>query len=69
MKWFLFVILLNVDNTSKVLQDEVSYSTMVECFEARELEVKVRGRPIKNYQVVCVEKDFTQYIKSDLIRK
>lgn len=36
--------------------DEV-YSTMIECFEERDKVVKKMGRPIINYQVICIATD------------
>lgn len=30
------------------------YNTMEECFDAREAVVELVGRPIQNYQAVCI---------------
>ena len=34
-----------------------TFDAMSECFEAREVLVKSVGRPIKNYQALCIIKE------------
>jgi hypothetical protein len=52
MKWLLVYIALTGD---RVDVNKMSvFNTMDECFDARDRLVEVIGRPIVNYQAVCV---------------
>ena len=62
MKWILIYIAINsngiyVDWANA--DDEGKLMTMETCFEERELLVEKFGRPIINYQVVCIPTDLT----------
>jgi hypothetical protein len=52
MSYTLFLILLLSDGPHYELVG--SYHTMNECFEIRERLVETLGRPIENYQTICV---------------
>jgi hypothetical protein len=52
MKWLLIYIALTGDRVD--VNKMSSFNTMDECFDARERLVEVIGRPIVNYQAVCV---------------
>ena len=64
MKWILVYIFINPLVPGDVMSLEpvatnaagsrVTYNDMYECFDARERLVEVIGRPIVNYQAVCV---------------
>lgn len=54
MKWILIYITLSSDFGKMASYGE--YDTMENCFNARETLIEVVGRPIINYQVVCVAK-------------
>lgn len=56
MTWLLFIITLTFDGP--IYEYEGAYLTMDECFDAREIIVEEYGRPIINYQAVCVAKAF-----------
>ena len=55
MKWILIYIVLTAD-FAKLAQYE-TYDTMPECFDAREKLVETVGKPIINYQIICIPKD------------
>lgn len=55
MKWILIYITLSSDFGKMASYGE--YNTMEQCFDAREKLIEVVGRPIVNYQAVCVIKD------------
>lgn len=51
--WILVVLMLTVDG---LYTEQVGvYQTIDECFDMRELVVEELGRPIVNYQAVCVQ--------------
>lgn len=52
MTWIL--VLIVVLNTEIEAQKINHYSTMSDCFSAREQVVEDIGRPIIDYQVICV---------------
>ena len=52
MKWLLIYIALTGERVDVAKMG--AYNTMDECFDARERLVEVIGRPIVNYQAVCV---------------
>lgn len=47
-------VILGTDNAEVTTQG--IYDTMDECFDAREQLIETIGRPIVNYQAVCVIK-------------
>lgn len=53
MKYILFLLLVNPVPQVGVVGE---FDSMDKCFEARDRSVKEMGRPIINYQVVCVIK-------------
>ena len=55
MTWVLFIILVNGAGPTS-LTKLAEYDTMEVCFEERQKVVKQLGRPIVNYQVICVRK-------------
>jgi len=55
MKWVLVYIMLTPDFAK--LATYGTYETMPECFDAREQLVEAVGKPIINYQVICIPKD------------
>jgi len=55
MKWILIYITLQSDFGR--MASYGTYDTMEACFDAREKLIEVVGRPIVNYQAVCVIKD------------
>ena len=55
MKWVLVYIALTADFAK--LATYGTYDTMPECFDAREQLVESVGKPIINYQVICIPKD------------
>jgi len=56
MEWILFVIILTFDGPQYEMLG--TFDSMEDCFEQRELVVKELGKPIINYQAVCVAKSF-----------
>lgn len=54
MKYLLIVVFLTTPSQEVTLKTE--YPTMLECFDAREQVVDFIGRPIVNYQSICVQK-------------
>ena len=52
MKWLLIYLALTGDRVD--VNKMGAYATMDECFDARDRLVEVIGRPIVNYQAVCV---------------
>ena len=52
MKWLLIYIALTGDRVD--VNKMAAFNSMDECFDARERFVEVIGRPIVNYQAVCV---------------
>lgn len=54
MKYILFLLLVNPSPQSAVMGE---YTSMDKCFEDRDIVVERIGRPIINYQVVCVIKE------------
>lgn len=57
MKWILFYIMMG-ENT--LAFDMREYSKMDECFAAREELIEQVGRPIVNYQAICVPSTFVE---------
>lgn len=57
--WFLFIITIAHGLINLQVSGTVGM-TQTECFEARELAVERIGRPIKNYQAVCIQVDDEQ---------
>lgn len=55
MKWLLIYITLT--GTRVDVNKMAAFNTMDECFDAREQLVEVIGRPIVNYQAVCIIKE------------
>lgn len=55
MKWILVYIALTGDRVD--VNKMAAFNTMDECFDAREKFVEVIGRPIVNYQAVCIIDD------------
>lgn len=60
MKWILIYITLQGDLGK--MASYGTYDTMDECFFAREELIEVVGRPIMNYQAVCVIKVDDEYL-------
>lgn len=56
MKWILIWIALN-PHPFHTTVELGRYETMRECFDAREKTVNRVGKPIINYQVICVAYD------------
>jgi hypothetical protein len=56
MKWVLVWIALN-HHPLHTVSEQGRYDTMRECFDVREQIVDSVGKPIVNYQVVCVPYD------------
>lgn len=56
MTYILFLIVLNAGGIFTATEVE-TFTNMTKCFEGREILVESIGRPIKNYQAVCVIKD------------
>lgn len=61
MKFVLFIIMLNPNGVHHKVAN-FTFSSMDECFMAREVVVQEIGRPIINYQAICVPEDNTVYI-------
>jgi len=59
MLWALFFIGIVDLQQPPVLKVVGMYKSMEDCFEAREQVVDKIGRPIQDYQVVCVSYDAT----------
>jgi hypothetical protein len=57
MKWILFYIMVG---DSTLAFDMREYATMNECFAAREELIEEVGRPIVNYQAICVPSTFVE---------
>lgn len=56
MTYTLILVVLLLDGTFST--DVVGeYKGMDECFKAREDVVEIIGRPVINYQVICIAKD------------
>ena len=53
MKYILFILLVNPIPQTAVMGE---YTSMDDCFEGRDVLVERMGRPIINYQAVCVIK-------------
>lgn len=50
-----FVLIVVIVNSYGLgIQQQGIFDTMAECFDAREEIVESLGRPIQNYQAVCV---------------
>ena len=56
--WVLFIIML--DATQYYVQPNSLYSTMDECFAAREVVMQSAPQPKINYEAVCVQADKIQ---------
>ena len=52
--YILFIILLSSSSDSYGIQRHSDHNRMDQCFEARDLYVEKTGRPIVNYQAICV---------------
>jgi len=52
MIYILFLIQLS--GTQFATQQIANFGTMDECFDARELLVQEIGRPVVNYQAICI---------------
>jgi len=62
MSWIL--VLITVSNTSFHTVAEIDrFNTMGDCFQARQELVKEIGRPIINYQTICVAYDKNRLFK------
>jgi len=48
------LVLIGVLNSTAEVETLGTFTTMQECFQAREQVVESIGRPIINYQAVCV---------------
>ena len=55
MKWLLVYIALTGDRVD--VNQMAMFNSMDECFDARDKLVEVIGRPIVNYQAVCIIKE------------
>lgn len=55
MTWILFIILLNIDESASITK-LAEFNTMDKCFAERQNVVKQLGRPIVNYQAICILK-------------
>lgn len=53
--WVLFIIIL--DSTQYYVQPNSMYTSMDECFMAREMFMKTAPQPKINYEAVCVKTD------------
>jgi len=53
MKWILFTLYL-IGNGDVTVVNGGKYNSMAECFDERDKVVELIGRPIFNYQVICV---------------
>jgi len=53
MKWVLVLVALS-HHGHPIATEEGRYETMAECFEAREKLVEQEGKPIVDYQAVCI---------------
>ena len=51
---FFILVFISLVNMNIYSQPLGIYSSMDDCFVAREILVESVGRPIKNYQAVCV---------------
>ena len=51
---YFILIFITVYNFTVTTEAIGTYSKMDDCFTARELLVEVVGRPIRNYQAICV---------------
>lgn len=62
MKFILIAIILNLNglHTDHSSYKVGEFDKMVDCLEARDDLVTLVGRPIVNYQAVCVIRDETQ---------
>ena len=56
MSWVLVLLFLTVDGVQ--VAEMAEYQSMTDCFDDRERIVYDLGKPIINYQVVCIAKDF-----------
>ena len=54
MKWVLVFIVLTTDEV--MLAEVGTYDSMDACFNDRDMVIEKVGRPIINYQAVCVAK-------------
>lgn len=54
-QWILFVIVLAPQQY--FVKPEGMFATYEECFQAREFVVQKLGRPIINYQAVCIQRE------------
>jgi len=54
------LVLIGVLNSTAEVQTLGTFTTMDQCFDAREKVVESIGRPIINYQAVCVLHKHTQ---------
>lgn len=55
MKWILIYIILQGNFGKMISYGE--YDTMNGCFDARDKLIEAVGRPIVNYQAICIIKD------------
>jgi hypothetical protein len=54
MKWIL--IFIGLTSNDIIVGELGHHESMEACFDHREKVVEIKGRPIVNYQVVCVPK-------------
>ena len=54
---YILVIIVVLANGTAMGTNIATFPTMNECFEERELVVEDIGRPIVNYQVICVKSE------------
>ena len=52
MKWLLVYLALTGDRVD--VNKMAAFNSMDECFDARDRLVEVIGRPIVNYQAICI---------------
>ena len=64
MKWILFYIMIG-ENT--LAFDMKEYERMDDCFSAREELIENVGRPIINYQAICVPSTFVKENEDETI--
>ena len=53
MKWILFTIMMLSENEAGIVQSE-PFNSMEACFNERDAMIEAFGRPIINYQAICV---------------
>jgi hypothetical protein len=57
MIYILVLIAVLSNGTVIAFEKDALYTSLNDCFEAREITIQKWGRPIINYQVICVATD------------